>query len=119
MRRHFGWIDPIGTIHMPSYGYARVSTADQDLSSQIDRLTQAGCTVIRSETVGEFETAIRRERQSEGIARAKAKGIYRGRKPKIDRAEVIRLRGTGMGPAAIARTLSIGRASVYRVLEAQ
>ncbi len=32
----------------------------------------------------EFETAIRRERQMEGIAKAKAEGVYKGRKPSID-----------------------------------
>lgn len=39
----------------------------------------------------EFETNLRRERQMEGIATAKARGVYRGRKPSIDPAEVWRL----------------------------
>jgi DNA invertase Pin-like site-specific DNA recombinase len=65
----------------------------------------------------EFETNLRRERQLEGIRAAKAKGIYKGRKPSIDPAEVRRLReAEGLGPSAIARRLGIGRASVYRVL---
>ena len=65
----------------------------------------------------EFETNLRRERQLEGIRAAKAKGVYKGRKPSIDRAEVRRLREVeGLGPSAIARRLGIGRASVYRVL---
>ena len=34
----------------------------------------------------EFETNLRRERQLEGIAKAKAAGVYRGRKPSIDQA---------------------------------
>ena len=66
----------------------------------------------------EFETNLRRERQLEGIKAAKAKGIYKGRKPSIDPLEVRRLReAEGLGPSAIARRLGIGRASVYRVLE--
>lgn len=64
----------------------------------------------------EFETNLRRERQMEGIQRAKAKGVYQGRKPSIDAGEVKRLREQGLGPAAIAKQLNIGRASVYRVL---
>ncbi len=65
----------------------------------------------------EFETNLRRERQLEGIALAKTRGVYRGRKPSIDRAEIRRLREQdGLGPTAIARRLGIGRASVYRAL---
>src|SRR5476651_2282745 len=40
----------------------------------------------------EFETNLRRERQLEGIAQAKANGVYEGRKPTVDTAEVRRLR---------------------------
>lgn len=178
---------------MPTYGYARVSTADQDTSLQVERLKAAGCEVIRAEKVtatkregrteldtlltflrpgdtlmvtrvdrlarsigdlqdivrelrakgvdlkatdqsvdtstaagkafldmlgvfAEFETNLRRERQMEGIAKAKARGVYKGRKPSVDRAEVQRLRGEGLGAAAIAKRLGIGRASVYRAL---
>jgi DNA invertase Pin-like site-specific DNA recombinase len=36
----------------------------------------------------EFETNLRKERQAEGIAAAKARGVYKGRKPKIDSAVV-------------------------------
>ena len=65
----------------------------------------------------EFETNLRRERQLEGIKAAKACDIYKGRKPTIDPVELRRLRGEEkLGPAAIARRLGIGRASVYRVL---
>jgi DNA invertase Pin-like site-specific DNA recombinase len=65
----------------------------------------------------EFETNLRKERQAEGIAAAKARGVYKGRKPKIDAAVVRKLRdGDKLGPAEIARRLGIGRASVYRVL---
>jgi DNA invertase Pin-like site-specific DNA recombinase len=65
----------------------------------------------------EFETSLRRERQLEGIKAAKAKGVYKGRKPSIDVAEVRRLRQEEkLGPTAIARRLKIGRASVYRLL---
>ena len=181
---------------MAAYGYARVSTIDQDLTVQRQALRAAGCSVVRAEkasgsrrdgrtelqvlldfvqpgdtlvvtridrlarslkdlqdivhelkgrgvtlrateqpvdtgtAVGkaffdmlgvfaEFETNLRRERQLEGIALAKTRGVYRGRKPSIDVTEVRRLRNQdGLGPTAIARRLGIGRASVYRALGA-
>ena len=65
----------------------------------------------------EFETNLRRERQLEGIKAAKGRGVYKERKPSIGAAEVRRLREQQkLGPAAIAKRLGIGRASVYRVL---
>jgi len=65
----------------------------------------------------EFETNLRRERQLEGISAAKARGVYKGRQPTTDAAEVLRLRcEEQLGAAAIARRLGIGRASVYRLL---
>jgi len=64
----------------------------------------------------EFETNLRKERQLEGIAKAKARGVYKGRKPEIDVARVKALKADGKGASEIAKTLNIGRASVYRVL---
>jgi DNA invertase Pin-like site-specific DNA recombinase len=66
----------------------------------------------------EFETDLRRGRQLAGIAKAKAAGIYKGRPASIDAAKVRELKAQGPGPTEIAKALKIGRASVYRVLEA-
>lgn len=63
-----------------------------------------------------FETNLRRERQIEGIAKAKKAGVYKGRKPSINVDQVRSLKAEGIGPAEIARRLGIGRASVYRAL---
>ena len=65
----------------------------------------------------EFETNLRRERQMEGIAKAKAAGKYRGRRKNIDEDMVSSLHQGGMGATAIAKELGSGRASVYRVLK--
>jgi DNA invertase Pin-like site-specific DNA recombinase len=67
-------------------------------------------------SIAEFEADIRRERQREGIERAKAAGVYKGRKPSVDVRTVRELREQGLGGSEIARRLGIGRASVYRAL---
>lgn len=64
----------------------------------------------------QFERAIIRRRQAEGIAKAKAKGVYRGRQPSIAPDQVKELHRAGLGATAIAKQLGIGRASVYRLL---
>ena len=65
----------------------------------------------------EFEADIRRERQRDGIEKAKEKGVYKGRPKSIDPTEVRQLHSTGLGPTEIAKKLRIGRASVYRALD--
>ena len=175
------------------YGYARVSTKEQDLTLQIEALTKAGCEVIREEkrsgttvtdrdelailmdfvrqgdelvvtridrlarsmrdlqnivhelktkgvtlvcteqpidtstsagkafldmlgVFAEFETNLRKERQAEGIAKARDKGVYTGRKATIDAEAIKELADTGLGATAIARQMGINRATVYRAL---
>jgi DNA invertase Pin-like site-specific DNA recombinase len=89
------------------------------LASPIDTGTAAGkCFLDMLGVFAEFETNLRRERQLEGIARAKAAGMYKGRSGSIDAVVVREMRSQGMGASAIAKALGIGRASVYRVLEA-
>lgn len=77
----------------------------------------------------EFEHGIRRERQQDGIVNAKTKDkarraqgleaeTYKGRPASIDATKVAKLKADGLGASAIAKRLGIGRASVYRVLEA-
>lgn len=57
---------------------------------------------------------------AEGIAKAKAEGKYKGRAPtaRAKADEVLRLHRDGIGGTEIAKRLGIGRASVYRVLDA-
>ena len=176
------------------YGYARVSSRDQDLSIQEAALKAAGCEFIRAEKVSgtkregraeldlllqfvragdelvvtridrlarsigdlqdivralqakgvtlaghgaahrhqrrppasaffdmlgvfaEFETNLRRERQLEGIARAKAAGVYKGRKKSVPVEQVKQLKAAGRGATEIAEELEVSRQSVYRAL---
>ena len=65
----------------------------------------------------ELETNLRKERQMEGIARAKNKGVYKGRKSNINVEKIKSLKDEGMGATAIARELGIHRDSVYRLLK--
>lgn len=85
----------------------------------IDTNTAAGKAFLDMLGVfAEFETNLRRERQMEGIAAAKAAGVYKGRRASIDAAEIARLKSEGLGASDIAKRLGIGRASVYRLLSA-
>jgi DNA invertase Pin-like site-specific DNA recombinase len=69
--------------------------------------------------IAEFERKIMLERQRDGIAKAKGEGRYKGRKPtaRAKAAEVRALKAEGVGATEIAKRLSIGRKSVYRILE--
>ena len=65
----------------------------------------------------ELETNLRKERQLEGIAKAKEKGVYKGGRTKIDVEQVKKLKGEGLGATAIAKRMGIHRDSVYRLLK--
>lgn len=83
----------------------------------IDTSTAAGkCFLDMLGVFAEFETNLRRERQLEGIAEAKLRGVYKGRKPTIEVIKIQSLAEQGFGATKIAKQLGIGRASVYRAL---
>ena len=65
----------------------------------------------------QFETAIRKERQMGGIAKAKAKGVYKGRKPTVPVDKVREMKAEGVGASVIAKELGIARSSVYEALK--
>jgi DNA invertase Pin-like site-specific DNA recombinase len=69
--------------------------------------------------VATWEREIMLERQREGIAKAKAEGKYKGRKPTVaaQTDEIRAMHANGLGPAAIARELGVARSSIYRMLE--
>src|SRR5918993_4384406 len=72
----------------------------------IDTSTAAGKAFLDMLGVfAEFGTNLRRERQLEGIANAKAARVYKGRPPSIDVRKVQALKSEGLGPLAIAKQL--------------
>ena len=68
----------------------------------------------------EFERALIRERQREGIALAKKRGVYRGRKKTFSDDQVTALRArvaAGEPKAQVARDLGVSRETLYRYLQ--
>lgn len=114
----------------------RLARSIRDLMSIVDQLKEkgVGLTILdpRLDTkgaTGEFmltifgavaqlEREMMLERQRVGIAKAKADGKYKGRAPTARRKadEIMALSKQGIRKADIARSLGIGRTSVYRVL---
>lgn len=71
--------------------------------------------------VAELERSIIRERQAEGIAKAKARGVYTGRKPSLtaEQLEDIRYRkGLGVAVAKLAKDHKVSRQTIYKALAA-
>jgi DNA invertase Pin-like site-specific DNA recombinase len=62
----------------------------------------------------EFETNLRRERQLEGIAKAKVAGVYKGRPPSIEASRVREMKAQGIRPVDIAKALKIASRGVFR-----
>ena len=70
-------------------------------------------------SVAEFERSIIRERKAEGIARAKARGIYKGRAKALTDEQLAQARewvDAGIPKAEVARRLGIGRTTLYSYL---
>ena len=65
----------------------------------------------------EFETNLRKERQLDGIKKAKENNVYTGRKQQIDVEKIKSLKQEGLGATAIAKEMGIHRDSVYRLLK--
>ena len=66
----------------------------------------------------EFERNIIRSRQAEGIARAKARGVYKGRKKTTDENRLRKMKDEGHSVTEIAELVGVSRMTVYRSLKA-
>ncbi|WP_176056012.1 recombinase family protein [Brucella intermedia] len=91
------------------------------LDQSIDTSNPAGRAMLQMLGVfAEFETAIRAERQADGIAKARAKGTKFGRKTQATPdvvTEIRRLRGEGMLIKDIMARTGLSKATVYRALD--
>jgi len=96
--------------HLKSKG-AHLAATEQP----VDTSTAAGKAFFDMLGVfAEFETNLRRERQAEGIAAAKRRGVYRGRAPKIDIDAIQSKLADGRSPTEIAREMGVSRGTVYK-----
>jgi DNA invertase Pin-like site-specific DNA recombinase len=66
--------------------------------------------------IAEFETDLRKERQLEGIAKAKEEGRYKGRPVTIDGEAIKAALAAGGRPMAVARQFNVARSTVYRII---
>jgi DNA invertase Pin-like site-specific DNA recombinase len=103
----------LNIIHECEQRQAFVTVLDPYVSTK-GEMGQIVMTVLGM--VAQMERRFIKERQREGIDRAKSLGRYKGGKPRIDRDEVLRLVEEGEKPSAIARTLDCSRMQVYRIL---
>ncbi|GMO24644.1 recombinase family protein [Bradyrhizobium ottawaense] len=69
--------------------------------------------------VAEMELGFIKERQAAGIAKAKAKGVYRGRPVSLDHSQIRTLRSQGLGATAIAKQLGCSRGAIYKAMSAE
>jgi len=86
------------------------------IEQSVDTSTTAGRAFFGMLAVfAQFETDVRRERQAEGIAKAKAAGLYKGREAAIDPEAIKEKLALGISKAEAARQLGISRQSIYRL----
>lgn len=88
------------------------------LQQPVDTSSAAGKAFLSMLGVfAEFETNLRKERQAEGIAKAKAEGIYKGGKQRIDRSAAKALYREGLGATEMAKRLSCSRMQAHRLIK--
>ena len=105
--------DVLNIIHECEQKDAFVTVLDPYVSTKGD-MGQIVMTVLGM--VAQMERRFIKERQREGIERAKRQGKYKGGKKRIDRAKVLQMSSDGLGPSVIAQRLCCSRMQIYRIL---
>lgn len=106
--------DVLNIIHECEQRGAYVTVLDPHVSTK-GEMGKVILTVLGM--VAQMERRFIKERQREGIDRAKAKRTYSGGKPRIDRELVLALHTNGVGPSAIAKAAQCSRMQIYRILD--
>ncbi|MCT4655998.1 MAG: recombinase family protein [Cohaesibacter sp.] len=107
--------DVLNIIHECEQKGAFVTVLDPYVSTKGD-MGQIVMTVLGM--VAQMERRFIKERQREGIERAKQQGKYKGGQQRIDREKVLLMKSEGKGPSAIASALGCSRMQIYRILQA-
>ena len=106
--------DVLNLIHEAEQKGAFVTVLDPHVSTR-GEMGHVVLTVLGM--VAQMERRFIKERQRDGIAKAKSAGVYRGGKRRLDHAEIKTMHASGLGPAAIAKAIGCSRMQVYRVLD--
>ena len=105
--------DVLNLIHEAEQRGASVTVLDPHVSTR-GEMGHVVLTVLGM--VAQMERRFIKERQREGITRAKAAGVYLGGKTRLDHAGIRRMATEGHGPTVISKALGCSRMQVYRIL---
>jgi DNA invertase Pin-like site-specific DNA recombinase len=97
----------------------KVEFVKEDLSFTGDDSPMATLLLSVMGAFAEFERALIRERQREGIAWARQRGVYKGRKPSLSAAQLQELRlrvSAGEAKTKLAREFRVSRETLYQYL---
>src|ERR671916_1219686 len=106
-------------VHTLTDRGVRIEFVKEHLSFTGDDSPMASLMLSVMGAFAEFERALINERQREGIALAKQRGAYKGRKQSLSQAAVAQLRErltTGISKAQVAREFGISRQTLYQYL---
>jgi DNA invertase Pin-like site-specific DNA recombinase len=106
--------DVLNIVHECEQRKAFVTILDPHVSTR-GELGHVVLTVLGM--VAQMERRFIKERQHEGIKRAKSEGVYQGGKRQLDYDKIKAMAAAGTRPAAIARTLGCSRMQVSRIIK--